>query len=157
MAGVEEGDTTASITQQAYHEFAHESTYANLHNQHNLPLGPVYIRNFSLKKDPSYCGESSLKTAPNFASALLGTTIASKLRLDNSPSSTDINSTSTSSYVFKDVNALIKPGEGTLLLVSMAYYTKRSEYMYFVYYAYDVLIILTLPSLQLKTGTFLEW
>ena len=125
MVGVEEGadDTATSITQQAYHEFAHESTYANLHNQQ--PLGPVYIRNFSLKKDPSYCGESSLKTAPNFASALLGKTIASKLRLDNSPSSTEVNinsgSGSTSSYVFKNVNALIKPGEGTLLLVSMTY------------------------------------
>ena len=115
MAGEE-----ASITNQAYHEFAQDSTFANLHNQQ--PLGPVYIRNFSLKKDPSYCGESSLKTAPNFASALLGKQIASKLRLDNSPSSTDINSVrgSTSSYVFKDVNALIKPGEGTLLLVSAA-------------------------------------
>ena len=119
-----EEDTAASITDQAYAEFAHESTYANLHNEHNLSLGPVYIRNFSLKKDPSYCGESSLKTAPNFASALLGNAIASKLRLDNSPSSTDINSGSgstSSSYVFKDVNALIKPGEGTLLLVSAAY------------------------------------
>jgi len=120
MAGEEE-----SITNQAYREFAQDSTFANLHNQQ--PLGPVYIRNFSLKKDPSYCGESSLKTAPNFASALLGNAIASKLRLDNSPSSTDINSGSgsTLSYVFKDVNALIKPGEGTLLLVSMVYLCKE--------------------------------
>ena len=152
MAGEEE-----SITNQAYQEFAQDSTFATLNQQ---PLGPVYIRNLSLKKDPSYCGESSLRTAPNFASALLGNAIASKLRLDNSPSSTDINSGSgstTSSYVFKDVNAVIKPGEGTLLLVSAAYgISLLQDLSICILYIMHMMciIILTLPSLQsLHTGT----
>lgn len=118
------GEEEASITEQAYAEFARDrTTFRDLHNQHNLPLGPVYVRNFSLKKDPSYCvdGGSSLQTAPNFVSALLGKTIAHKLGLDGSPSSENINESSSSSsspYVFQNVNALIRPGEGTLLLVS---------------------------------------
>lgn len=134
------GEEEASITEQAYAEFAVDrTTFQDLHHQHNLPLGPVYIRNFSLKKDPSYCGSSSLQTAPNFVSALLGKTIAHKLRLDGSPSTennntNDSSSSSSSSYVFQNVNALLRPGEGTLLLVScilldcMCYYACQYTY-----------------------------
>ena len=119
-------DAAASITEQAHAEFAQERTFHNINNAntHNLPLGPVFIRDFSLKRDPSYTGEgSSLKTAPNFASALLGKFIASKLRLDNAPytppsTETDSggSSPSSSSYVFQNINAILRPGEGTLLL-----------------------------------------
>ena len=124
----EGSDAAASITEQAHAEFARETAFHNINsnnaNTHSLPLGPVFIRDFSLKRDPSYTGEgSSLKVAPNFSSALLGKFIASKLRLDNAPytpPSTETDSggpsPSSSSYVFQNINAILRPGEGTLLL-----------------------------------------
>ena len=94
---------------------------------HNLPLGPVYLRNFGLrKKDGSTTGQgnNSLKTAPNFASAILGRWLAEKLGLSNSPKvqpdadydeGTNTFASSTS-HVFQSINAILHPGEGTLLL-----------------------------------------
>ena len=105
---------------------------------HNLPLGPVFLRNFGLrKKDGSAGGQgnngsgigggvgNSLKTAPNFASAILGRWLAEKLGLSNSPKEMQPDAdydegtntfTSSTSHVFQNVNAILHPGEGTLLL-----------------------------------------
>ena len=111
-----------SITEQAVQEFSRPEF--NIPITHNLPLGPVYIRNFSLKKDANIdaASASGLKTAPNFASAILGRWLADKLGLSNAPLPPPPEvgaggaSSSSSQHVFQNVNAILRPGEGTLLL-----------------------------------------
>ncbi len=125
-SGADDGGGS-SITDQAMAEFTRPQFNNTANNTHNLPLGPVYISNFSLKKEESSDNDAgnNLKTAPNFASALLSRWAASKLGLDNAPSSTALPegdsdgqsfSSSSSQYVFKSINAVLHPGEGTLLL-----------------------------------------
>lgn len=121
MGGDDENGS--SITDQALTEF-NRPEFA-IPNTHNLPMGPVFIRNFSLKKDSKAANSADagggLQTAPNFASAILSRWVAEKLGLSNAPSGENNNaspssSSSSAQHVFRNVNAVVRPGEGTLLL-----------------------------------------
>ena len=119
-----DGSDDGSITEQAIQEFSRPEFRTPSTRIRNLPMGPVFVRNFSLKKDSNAdptAARSGLKTAPNFASAILTPWLAAKLGLNNAPSqpadASSSSSFSTSSqYVFQKVNAVLRPGEGTLLL-----------------------------------------
>ena len=106
----------ASITDQAFAEFNRSIFTAP--PTHNLPLGPVYIKNFSLKKDAKFVSDDNagLKTAPNFASAILSRPVAKLLGLSGAPKQESSSSSSSSQYVFKNVSAVIRPAESILLL-----------------------------------------
>lgn len=116
MGGEDPEDDRVSITEQAFAEF---NRFELSVPTHNLPLGPVYIQNFSLKKDVNKLGVGSdnigLQTAPNFASAVLSRPVAKLLGLSGAPKN-ESSSYSSSPYVFKNVNAVIRPTESTLLL-----------------------------------------
>jgi len=104
----------ASITEQAFAEF---NRFEQVIPTHNLPLGPVYIQNFSLKKDEKFRSDiKGLKTAPNFASAILSRPVANLLGLSGAPKQQSPSSISSSQYVFKNVTAVIRPAESILLL-----------------------------------------
>ena len=117
-------DDRASITEQAYAEFS--SPEYNAATTHNLPLGPVFVRDFSLIKDASQNSRSAaantgMQSAPNFASAILSRPVAALLGLSGAPkkkeeSSLSSSSSSSSPFVFEKVNAVLRQGEGTLLL-----------------------------------------
>lgn len=127
-SGGEGGDD--GLYEAAVQEFSRPEF--NVPSTHNLPLGPVYLRDFGLRKNNASSGSSaggsghSLKTAPNFASAILGRWLAEALGLSNSPSAGDVgddgedadafSSSAPSRHVFQHVNAVLRPGEGTLLL-----------------------------------------
>src|SRR5210317_2080558 len=115
-------DERASITEQADTEFSRPEY--NAFNTHNLPLGPVFVRDFSLIKDASQNSKSAaastgMQSAPNFASAILSRPVAALLGLSGAPKKKEESSSSSSSsspYVFENVNAVLRRGEGTLLL-----------------------------------------
>lgn len=99
---------------------------------HDAP--PIVVRNMTLLKDQdkSCCGRngdtttttttqsSTLETAPNFMTALLGRWLATRLGLGtplpNIRTSSANNMVQQRDYVLKNINALLLPGEGTLLL-----------------------------------------
>eukprot|EP00984_Skeletonema_dohrnii_P032513 scaffold26811_cov56-Skeletonema_dohrnii-CCMP3373.AAC.1 len=101
-------DDRTSITEQAFAEF---NRFEQVIPTHNLPLGPVYIQNFSLKKDEKFRSDNGLKTAPNFASAILSRPVANLLGLSGAPKQEFPSSISSSQYVFKNVTAVIRPAE----------------------------------------------
>jgi ABC-type multidrug transport system ATPase subunit len=89
---------------------------------------PIIVRDFAIKKDAAGKlstssdggGAPPPKMAPNFASAVVGEWIATKIGLGGkTPTAVDQDDTMTSDhneYVVNDVNILLIPGEGTLLL-----------------------------------------
>lgn len=92
---------------------------------------PIVVRNLSLQKDETSgcCTEhpknengTGLQTAPNFASAVLGKWLASKIGLNGPPPVPPSTAAGTRSnddnngHVFSNVSALLMPGESTLLL-----------------------------------------
>lgn len=87
---------------------------------------PILIRDLSVRKDDSSKtrgrdddSSNSLRMAPNFASAILGPWLATRLGLGGPspppvirPDSRDEND----DYIVSDLNALLLPGQGTLVL-----------------------------------------
>eukprot|EP00957_Ditylum_brightwellii_P018971 1427617-Ditylum_brightwellii.AAC.1 len=86
---------------------------------------PIAVRHLSVHKDETYkkTGHEGPMRSPTFATAILGFWIADKLRLagkpPESPGNDDdlaLKSAETSGYVLKDINAVLNPGETTLII-----------------------------------------
>jgi len=117
--------SSVSITQQAREEFDRPEYEAA-----KLASKPITIRSLSLKKDAassSLCAstdpsneDDALRVAPNFASAIMGQWISSKLGMGGPKPAAmrtdESQSVDSRDYVFQSVSAVLLPGEGTLLL-----------------------------------------
>lgn len=116
---------TQSITALGKEEFG-RTEYGNIQ-----PTKPVIVKDFGVRKDayPTSCctgpadQHNGLELAPNFASAILGRWLASKIGLGGpTPPATDLGGnddsevSSSSTMVVENITALLLPGEGTLLL-----------------------------------------
>lgn len=116
-APMETESIAESITDQAKKEFDRpEYRLAT-----ELFCRPIQIRGFSIRKDDKKSSSqdgNELKMAPNVASAVFGKWMATKLGMGGKtpPKASSAKARNDDKYVVQDVDALLLPGEATLLL-----------------------------------------